>query len=296
MAPPLFLALCLCSMVVLAKKLGAEIHAEDVRAKMMQQQHSTATEGYSDSDKLAAASALDDAPMLSLPHSFEDARVLSLRLSAHLRSHPSSRAYLIALFACTYSLKQSFSIPGSALLNVMAGFIFGVGIGVPLVALLTAAGASGCYFLSGLVGSELIALSSSLQHRVDHLRSLIDREKRRGSGGLFLYMLILRVFPFTPNFFVNLASPLVGVPFATFFASCAIGLVPYAYITVAAGETLQRLSAAGSEGARTMQLSDILDVATMIKLALLALALLVPVLLKRRLVKEGEEKDMQFKL
>lgn len=302
-APPLFLALCLCSMVVLAKKLGAEIHAEDVRAKMqmqMQQQDTaTGTATMDTQNALPLAAAADDAPMLSLPHSFEDARLLSLRLSNHLRSHPSSRAYLIALFACTYSLKQSFSIPGSAVLNVMAGFVFGVGFGVPLVALLTAAGASGCYFLSGLVGSELIGLSKSLASRVDHLRSLVDREKRRGAGELFLFMLILRVFPFTPNFFVNLASPLVGVPFATFFWSCAIGLIPYAYITVAAGETLQRLSSAAggsADGSQSMQLSDILDGATLLKLALLALALLLPVILKRKLSKGGEDKENQFKL
>jgi uncharacterized membrane protein YdjX (TVP38/TMEM64 family) len=34
---------------------------------------------------------------------------------------------------------------------------------------------------------------------------------------LFNYMLFLRITPLIPNFFINIASPLVGVPLGTFF-------------------------------------------------------------------------------
>lgn len=45
-------------------------------------------------------------------------------------------------------------------------------------------------------------------------------------------MLFLRITPTLPNLFINLASPIVDVPFHVFFLATLIGLVPAAYITV----------------------------------------------------------------
>ena len=299
-APLVFLAVCLTAMWILTATLAAEIREAHLAAQAAAQTANGAVGG-------STTAALAPVPELSLPSSFEDACALSLSLSAHLRSHPSSRLLLLLLFASVYLLKQTFSIPGSALLNIMAGFIFGVGPGVPLVAFLTAVGASGCYALSSLVGSELLKLAPSLAARTHKLQLLIEAEKRAGT--LFVYLLVLRVFPFTPNFFVNLAAPLVGIPFPTFFLSALLGLVPYVYITVTAGDTLRVLSelqqegklaaAAGGVVPANMSLADVMDAATMAKLALLALSLLLPIVLKRLLLKKneaGEEKGAQFKL
>lgn len=54
--------------------------------------------------------------------------------------------------------------------------------------------------------------------------------KRRDK--LLNYMLFLRITPTLPNLFINLASPIVDVPFHVFFLATLIGLVPAAYITV----------------------------------------------------------------
>jgi uncharacterized membrane protein YdjX (TVP38/TMEM64 family) len=45
-------------------------------------------------------------------------------------------------------------------------------------------------------------------------------------------MLFLRITPTLPNLFINLASPIVDVPFHIFFFATLIGLIPAAYITV----------------------------------------------------------------
>ncbi|DAZ93835.1 TPA: hypothetical protein N0F65_009343, partial [Lagenidium giganteum] len=66
--------------------------------------------------------------------------------------------YELALlaFACTYLMKQTFAIPGSALLNVFAGAVLPLYLAFPLVAVLTACGASCCYLLSRFLASEAI--------------------------------------------------------------------------------------------------------------------------------------------
>lgn len=45
-------------------------------------------------------------------------------------------------------------------------------------------------------------------------------------------MLFLRVTPTLPNTFINFASPIVDVPYHTFFLATVIGLIPAAFVTV----------------------------------------------------------------
>lgn len=59
---------------------------------------------------------------------------------------------------------------------------------------------------------------------------LIQIAKRRDK--LLNYMLFLRITPTLPNLFINLASPIVDVPFHIFFFATLIGLIPASYITV----------------------------------------------------------------
>ena len=46
---------------------------------------------------------------------------------------------------------------------------------------------------------------------------------KRNKNTIFSYMLFLRVTPFFPNWFINLASPHVGVPLREFFVATFIG-------------------------------------------------------------------------
>ena len=58
----------------------------------------------------------------------------------------------------------------------------------------------------------------------------IDSFRRRveGSENIFWMLLSMRIFPFTPNFILNSALPLVGVRLDHFFASVFFGtLITY---------------------------------------------------------------------
>lgn len=52
-------------------------------------------------------------------------------------------------------------------------------------------------------------------------------------------MLFLRLTPLIPNWFVNLASPLVGIPYPYFLGASFIGLMPMNFILIQTGQTLK---------------------------------------------------------
>ena len=64
----------------------------------------------------------------------------------------SGYLYVLTLFISCFLFKQTFAIPGSVFLNLLAGKIFGLERGLPMVCLLTAIGASFCYYLAKFAG------------------------------------------------------------------------------------------------------------------------------------------------
>ena len=58
-------------------------------------------------------------------------------------------------------------------------------------------------------------------------------------------MTFLRITPLLPSFFINFASPIVGVPLQTFFLATAIGLIPVNFLHIKAGETLATMQQMG---------------------------------------------------
>jgi uncharacterized membrane protein YdjX (TVP38/TMEM64 family) len=184
-----------------------------------------------------------------IPSSLASARsLLSLiRSEFHLSPFTLNRDSLSLLlsFSLVYLFKQCFSIPGSLILNLLAGALFPSNLAFPLVSVLTALGASLAYSLSLILSRTLLASSSVISSflssgRVDQLRSSL-RSLSNDPISLFLYLLSARLFPFTPTWFLNLASPLVGIPYIPFTLSVLLGLAPYNFLTVSSGAFLASL-------------------------------------------------------
>lgn len=150
-----------------------------------------------------------------------------------------------------YIFMQTFMIPGTVFMSLLAGSLFGVFKGVALVVFNATAGASSCYFLSKVIGRPLatslwpdkllffqnqvnsdfhLNLYLTSQIRLNDLYSFFQVAKRRER--LLNYMLFLRLTPTLPNTFINVASPIVDVPYHIFFLATSIGLIPAAYVTV----------------------------------------------------------------
>jgi uncharacterized membrane protein YdjX (TVP38/TMEM64 family) len=218
---------------------------------------------------------------IGLPTDLKSAKLITKLIKDSVKSDNSNDYYLILLlFSLIYLVKQTFSIPGSGVLNLLAGAVFSERFSlyssIGLVCFLNTLGASCCYFLSYLLGSDLI-LKFINPGRLNQFKQRVAAE--RSQGNLFIYCLFSRLFPFTPNWFLNLASPVVGIDFLTFSSSIAIGLLPYNIITVQTGAVLNSV--------QTWE--DVISLQTSFKLCALAGSALIPVILKKFFSTQSKE-------
>lgn len=65
-------------------------------------------------------------------------------------------AQVLVGYCVVYIFMQTFMIPGTVFMSLLAGALFGVLKGVALVVFTATAGASSCYFLSKLIGRPLV--------------------------------------------------------------------------------------------------------------------------------------------
>ncbi|KAJ8460346.1 hypothetical protein OPV22_033272 [Ensete ventricosum] len=173
-----------------------------------------------------------DYRFLKLPRTLEDLRILR----DHLESYTSD--YTLQVLMCyftVYIFMQTFMIPGTVFMSLLAGSLFGVVGGMVLVIVAATAGASSCFFLSKMIGRPLVF--SLWPDKLTFFQAQVAKRREK----LFNYMLFLRVTPTLPNTFINMASPIVNVPYRVFFLATSIGLIPAAYVTVRAGTALGEL-------------------------------------------------------
>ncbi|KAF2297428.1 hypothetical protein GH714_023426 [Hevea brasiliensis] len=204
---------------------------------------------------------------LKLPRTVSDLRLLKEHLATYAKDYP---AQFILGYCSTYIFMQTFMIPGTIFMSLLAGALFGVVRGLFLVVFNATAGASSCFFLSKLIGRPIVNSLWPEKLRVFQAEIAKRREK------LLNYMLFLRVTPTLPNLFINLASPIVDIPFHVFFLATFLGLIPASYITVRAGLALGDLKS----------VKDLYDFKTLSMLFLIGSIIIFPTLLKRKRIYE----------
>jgi uncharacterized membrane protein YdjX (TVP38/TMEM64 family) len=75
----------------------------------------------------------------------------------NLESYTSDyTAQVLVGYCLVYIFMQTFMIPGTVFMSLLAGALFGVFKGVALVVFTATAGASSCFFLSKLIGRPLL--------------------------------------------------------------------------------------------------------------------------------------------
>lgn len=83
--------------------------------------------------------------------------VEDLPCSDHLEGYTSDYTIQVLVGYCAvYIFMQTFMIPGTIFMSLLAGALFGQLGGLALVIFAATAGASSCYFLSKLVGKPLV--------------------------------------------------------------------------------------------------------------------------------------------
>ncbi|XP_008296041.1 transmembrane protein 41A-B [Stegastes partitus] len=194
---------------------------------------------------------------LKFPSDLDELRELAETLKFYKREHHS---YVLLLFCSAYLYKQSFAIPGSSFLNMLAGAIFGPWEGLLLACLLTTSGSTFCFLLSSTFGKQHVV--KLFPEKV----ALLQRKVEENRSSLFFFLLFLRFFPMTPNWFLNITCPVLNIPMPIFFSSVFIGLIPYNFICVRTGSILSEISS----------LDDIFSWGTLAQLLAIAVAALVP--------------------
>ncbi|XP_043712395.1 uncharacterized membrane protein At4g09580-like [Telopea speciosissima] len=200
---------------------------------------------------------------IKLPHSISDLRILKDNLATYAKDY---RGQFILGYCLTYIFMQTFMIPGTIFMSLLAGALFGVIKGLVLVVLNATTGASCCYFLSKLIGRPLV--NRLWPEKLRFFQAEIAKRKEK----LLNYMLFLRITPTLPNTFINVASPIVDIPFHVFFLATLVGLIPASYITVRAGLALGDLKS----------VKDLYDFKTLVILFLIGSVSIFPTILKKK--------------
>ncbi|XP_076847911.1 transmembrane protein 41A-B [Brachyhypopomus gauderio] len=194
---------------------------------------------------------------LHFPSDLEELRDLAELLKFYRHQHTG---YVLVLFCSAYLYKQSFAIPGSSFLNMLAGALFGPWYGLLIACTLTTVGSTNCYLLSRTFGKRhVMRLFPDKVH-------MLQRKVEENKSSLFFFLLFLRFFPMTPNWFLNITCPILNIPVPMFFFSVLIGLIPYNFICVRTGAVLSEVTS----------MDDIFSRRTLLQLLLIAGSALLP--------------------
>ncbi|KAF9208564.1 hypothetical protein BGZ49_008431 [Haplosporangium sp. Z 27] len=170
---------------------------------------------------------------------------------------------------------QTFSVPGSMWLSILGGALFKFWVALIMVSLASAVGATNCYLLSRLFFSKLV--KRKFGDRMEKWNTQLEKHR----NDLMSYIILLRLAPFPPNWFVNICSPHLHVPlWPEFFIGTLIGVTAPSVVHVQAGMVLEKLVEDHSSGVNIFTLKNIGMLAAVALLA--ALPVLIRWILARR--------------
>jgi pyruvate/2-oxoglutarate dehydrogenase complex dihydrolipoamide dehydrogenase (E3) component/uncharacterized membrane protein YdjX (TVP38/TMEM64 family) len=171
---------------------------------------------------IAAFFVFDLKQVLSLEY-FQASRA---KIDAFHASHPWQTA---AVFFAVYVAVTALSLPGAAIMTLIAGAIFGVLAGTVLVSFASSIGATLAFLVSRFL------LRDWVQSRVgDKLKAINDGVAKEGA----FYLFALRLVPLFPFWLINLAMGLTSIRTRTFYWVSQLGMLAGTVVYVYAGTQL----------------------------------------------------------
>lgn len=181
---------------------------------------------------------------IKIPRTVGDAKAIGNIILKYKDDHYYS---VFGAYFATYILLQSFCIPGSVVLSVLAGYLFPSLLALLVISVCSTLGASTFYiliykhkqrlsrFLRGTgSNSRIVKFNEYVQDKI--------RSNRSDSYNIFLCVFVLRATPIFPNWTINLCSPIVNLPFRPFVWGTFFGVVPLSVIHVWTGRMLNHIS------------------------------------------------------
>ena len=156
----------------------------------------------------------------------ESVKAAQAELQAEVQARPLAS---LGVFSSLYVLVTALSIPGAALMTLLAGALFGWGVGVALVLLSATLGS----LIAMLLARYLLRdwLGQRYRDPMDRVNMQIEKE---GAS----YLLTLRLVPVFPFFLVNLLMGLTKMPWSRYAFVSAVGMAPGTMVYVNAGQQL----------------------------------------------------------
>ncbi|MEM1088987.1 MAG: FAD-dependent oxidoreductase [Pseudomonadota bacterium] len=152
------------------------------------------------------------------------------------REYQAANSVLTAgIFFVVYVLATGLSVPGAALLTLVAGALFGLLGGTVLVSFASTLGATLAFLVSRLV------LGDSVRQRFPKAFAAFDRGMEK--EGAF-YLLSLRLIPLFPFVVINLVMGLTKIRTLVFAGVSQLGMLPGTLAYVNAGQQLATLESA----------------------------------------------------
>lgn len=135
-------------------------------------------------------------------------------------------------FFALYVAVTGLSIPGAAIMSLVAGALFGVVIGTVIVSFASTMGATLAFL------SARYLLRDWVQARFgERLRAIDDGLEKDGA----FYLFTLRLIPIFPFFVINLVMGLTRIKTPTFFWVSQLGMLPATIVFVNAGTQISRI-------------------------------------------------------
>lgn len=141
-------------------------------------------------------------------------------------------ALYIAGFFLLYVAVTGLSIPGAAIMSLVAGALFGVVVGMLIVSFASTMGATLAFL------SSRYLLRDWVQGKFgERLRAVDDGLEKDGA----FYLFTLRLIPVFPFFVINLLMGLTRIKTPTFFWVSQLGMLPATVVFVNAGTQISRI-------------------------------------------------------
>jgi len=141
-------------------------------------------------------------------------------------------ALYIAGFFLLYVAVTGLSMPGAAIMTLVAGALFGVVLGTLIVSFASTMGATLAFLSSRYVLRDWVQGKFG-----ERLRAVDDGLEKDGA----FYLFTLRLIPVFPFFVINLLMGLTRIKTGTFFWVSQIGMLPATIVFVNAGTQISRI-------------------------------------------------------
>jgi uncharacterized membrane protein YdjX (TVP38/TMEM64 family) len=142
--------------------------------------------------------------------------VVAQELLVTLRDRLGAPLWSPLAFVVAYAVLSALDFSG-LVLTLAGGVVFGFERGFLLNTIGANLGANAAYGLARMLGKDAV---------VAILGTRFSRMQRFAETGGFLWLLRLRLIPVVPFNLLNLAAGLAGMPWRTFAAATALGIVP----------------------------------------------------------------------